>query len=97
MGELEYLVGYKIKYDLTKMILKIYQPDLINNTTQYFNKDVKSLISFNNPDTPHQGIVRNKETDKKISYDLQNRYSSGVVSLLYLFKHSQPELSNAVR
>ena len=34
MGELEYLVGYKIKYDLTKMILKIYQPDLINNTTQ---------------------------------------------------------------
>ena len=33
----------------------------------------------------------------KLSYDLQKRYRSGVGSLLYILKHSRPELSNAVR
>ena len=51
---------------------------------------------FNTPFTPHKGIMRSKETDKKIPYDLQKRYRSGVGSLIYLFKHSQTELSKAV-
>ena len=37
MGELEELVGYTINRDLTKMILGIYQPDLINKMNQLFN------------------------------------------------------------
>ena len=53
MGELEELVGYDIKHDLTKMTLNIYQPHLINNMNQVFNKDVKSLMAFNDQDTSH--------------------------------------------
>ena len=37
MGELEEFIGCTIKRDLTKMNLKIYQPDLINKMTQVFN------------------------------------------------------------
>ena len=79
------------------MTLNIYQPDLINKMTQGFNEDMKSLITFNTPDTPHQGIVFNQETDTKISYGPQKRYRSGLGLLQYLSKYSQPELSNAVR
>ena len=53
-------------------------------------------MNFNTPDTPHQGIVRNQDTDTKIPHDLHQRYKSGVESLLYLVKHSQPKLSNTV-
>ena len=60
MGELEDFVGCMIKRDLTKMTLKISQPDQITNMTQGFNKGLKSRISFNTPDTPHKGIVSNK-------------------------------------
>ena len=36
------------------------QTDLINKMTQIFNEDVKSLMTFNTPATPHKGIVHNK-------------------------------------
>ena len=97
MGELEDFVGCTINWDLTKMTLNIYQSDLTTKVTQVFNKDVKSLMTFNTPDIPHKGIVRNQETDKTISYDIQKRCRSGVVLLLYLVKQSRPELSNTVR
>ena len=53
-------------------------------------------MTFNAPDTPHKFIVRNQETNTKISYYLQKRYRSSVGLLLYLVKHSRCELSNTV-
>ena len=54
-------------------------------------------MTFNTPDKPHKGIACNQEKDTNISYNLQNIYRSGVVSLIYLVKHLQPELYNTVR
>ena len=88
MVELEEFTGCTIKRDFANMILKISQPDLINKMIQVFNKDVKSIINSNTLARPYKNIVRNQETDTKISYDLQKRYSSGVGSLLYLVNHS---------
>ena len=97
MGELEDFVGCTIKRDLTKTTLNISQTDIINKKTQGFNEDVKSLMTFNNPATPHKDVVCNKYTDTSISYNLQKRYKSGVGLILYLLKHPRPELSNAIR
>ena len=47
MGELEDFLGYEIERGLTNKTLNIYQPHLITKITQGFNKDVKSLITFN--------------------------------------------------
>ena len=63
MGELEDFVGFTIKHDLTNTTLNISQPDTINKMTQVFNGDLKSLMTFNTPYTPHKGIVSNKKTD----------------------------------
>ena len=54
MAELEEFVGCTIKHDLTKTILKISQPDRITKMTQGFNEDIKSLMIFNTPATPHK-------------------------------------------
>ena len=45
--------------------------------TQVFNNDVKLLMTFNTPDTPHKGILLKQETGTKI----QNicRRDTGVV------------------
>ena len=96
MGELEDFVGFTIKHDLTNTTLNISQPDTINKMTQVFNGDLKSLMIFNTPATPNKRIVSNQQTDTKISYDIHKRYRSGISYLLYLVKHSQPELSNVV-
>ena len=96
IGELEDFLGCTIKHDLTKTTLNISQPDIINRTTQCFNKDMESLMTFNTPATPHKGILRNQETDTNISYDLQKIYRSGIGSLIYLVKHSRTKLSNVV-
>ena len=97
MGELEDFIVCMTKRELTKTNFNISQPDLINKTIQVFNKDVKSLMTFNNPATPHKDVVCNKYTDTIISYNLQKRYRSGVGLLLYLIKNSQLELYNSVR
>ena len=62
MGELEEFVRCMIKCELTKITFKIYQPHLIIKKTQVWNKDVKTLMIFNTPATPHKRIVRNQET-----------------------------------
>ena len=67
MSELEELIGCKIKRDLTKITLNISQLRITTKMTQVFNEDLKSLMNFNNPDTYHNGIVYNQETDTKIS------------------------------
>ena len=60
MGEIEYFIGCTIKHDLSKINLKISQPDLINKITQGFKEDMKSLMTFNTPSTPNKGIVRDQ-------------------------------------
>ena len=62
MGELEDLLWCTIKHDLVKIIFNISQPDLINKMTQGFNEDLKSIINFNTPATPHKDIVQNQQT-----------------------------------
>ena len=78
MVELEDFIGCMIKRDLTKTTINIFQPYLINKTTQGFNEDVKSLMTFNTPTTPHKVIVCNQEADTKILYNIHKRYRSGI-------------------
>ena len=79
---LEYFVECMIRNELTKMDLNIYQPHIITKITQGFNEELESLMTFNTPATPHNGIVHNQEADKQILNDIQKRYRSGVGLLL---------------
>ena len=60
MSELEEFIVCVIKRDLTNTTLNISQPDIINKMTQGFKGELKSLMTFNTPATPHNGIVSNQ-------------------------------------
>ena len=52
-------------------------------------------MAYKTPGTPHQTITR--DVAVKISDDDQKLYQSGVGMLLWLVKHSRPDIANAVR
>ena len=55
MVTLEEFVGCTITHDLYKMSIKISKLHLIAKMTQGFNSDIKLLMDFNTPATPHKG------------------------------------------
>ena len=66
MGELEYFIECMLKRDPTNTTLNISQPYIITNMTQIFKEDVKSLMTFNTPNTPHTMIVGYQEKYTKV-------------------------------
>ena len=57
MGKLEELVRLKIKLDVTKMTLHIFQLVLIVKITEGLNIYLDSLMIFSTPYVPHRGIA----------------------------------------
>ena len=77
-------------------IYKVTQPHLYDKIAEKF----KGLIckkKYRTPGTPGFKVVRPKPEDSNIKEEEQSMYKSGVGMILYLVKHSQPELANAMR
>jgi len=62
-----------------------------------FKIHITSDRIFKTPASPKTVIMRPQEGDPLISKERQSIYRSGVGMLLYLIKHSRPDLSNAIR
>jgi hypothetical protein len=75
----------------------ILQPHLLKHLTQKFGEEVGDLQEYSTPGTPRFRIVRPKEDTEKIGGELQARYRSGTGMLLFLVKHSHPDIANVVR
>ena len=97
MGPLKHFVGCHIIENETKDTIWIHQPKLLADLKQKFGKQVAGERVFNTPAAPRTMIMRPQEGDKLISPEMQTIFRSGVGMLLYLVKHSRPEISNAVR
>ena len=78
MGKTEEFVVCMVKHDLTKMILKIYQPCINTKTTKKFHEYADSLMKFNTSASLNKRIVSNQETYTKITNNSQKRYRSGI-------------------
>ena len=75
----------------------LHQPDLIKKLLMKFEKEIKDLKPYDTPAAAGTRIVRNQEDGTLLSDEEQSKYRSGVGSLLYLLKHSRPEMSNSIR
>jgi hypothetical protein len=73
------------------------QPHLIKNLKNSFGEMVKGLQKYLTPGTPGQGMIRPQEDVEKVPDEDHKAYRSGVGMLLYLVKHSRPDIANAVR
>jgi hypothetical protein len=97
MGEMEYFVGCRIIEDKSQKTIWIHQPKLLTNLSKHFDDVVSQTRSTHTPAAPRTSIVRPTPGDPLITPEEQRRFRTGVGMLLYLVKHSRPDISNAVR
>ncbi len=98
LGPMKHFVGCHIMKDGKKNGLYIHQPKLLKHLDENFGKLIGEISrTYRTPAGPKTTIMRPEKGDTLISVDKQTTYRSGVGMLLYLVKHSRPEISNAVR
>ncbi len=73
------------------------QRRMIKKIIKTCGDDVKGLKVYKTPGTPGFIVARPQEDDPVVSDDMQAHYRSSVDMLLYLVKHSRPDILNAVR
>jgi hypothetical protein len=77
--------------------MKLIQPDMINKLEEVFGDSVSETRETQIPMGPGTSIERPADNEMKLDQDQQKEFRSGVEMLLYLVKHSRPDISNAVR
>jgi len=92
---IEDFIGCNIKREGNKILLS--QPDLIKKMIEKFENKIENMKEYETPAPASSHIVRCTEEEDGLTEDEQKDFRSGVGSLLYLLKHSRPELSNSVR
>ena len=80
--------------DKTKAVLR--QPHLIKTLEEDFGEMVKGMANYRTPGTPGKGLIRGNAT-VDVSKEKHKVYRSGTGKLLYLVKHTRPDIANAVR
>ena len=97
LGKLENFLGCKIIENKAKDTIYIQQPKLIKNLKSTFKKYVENMKVHKTPAGPKTSILRPQKGDPLISPEKQKLFRSGVGMLLWLVKHSRPDINNAVR
>ena len=88
-------IGCSIERTGNKIFLS--QPDLITKLLAKFEHELRDLQEYLTPAPQGARVILCEENESILNSEMQSRYQSGVGSLLYLLKHSRPELSNCVR
>jgi hypothetical protein len=76
---------------------KLVQPDMIKKIEKEFGESVALSREISIPMGPGSTVERPNQDEPRISDAEQKDFRSGVGMLLYLVKHSRPDISNAVR
>ena len=79
----------------------IHQPHIYDHLKEKFlpiiTRPSGQLKIYTTPGTPNYRVLRTQPDDATLSNEQQKIYRSGVGILLYLVKHSRPDLSNPTR
>ena len=73
------------------------QPHLLKNLRAKFWDHVKNLQVYRTPGTPGNGLMRPLDKKPKVTVEVHMMYRSGVGMLLFLVKHTRPDIANPVR
>ena len=95
--ELKDYLSCKIHYDEGKKSAVLIQEDLLRKMNKKFGDMVKNLTTYKMPGTPSVGLTCPEDKSWIIDAGGHATYHSGVGMLLYLAKHTRPDIANAVR
>ena len=98
LGRMDEYIGCTVKMNQDGSCTLI-QPDMIKKIERDFGADVSTERDTTSPMAPQKMVVRPNidEGEAVLDSDQQTAYRSGVGMMLYLVKHSRPDLCNAVR
>jgi len=96
-GPIDEYVGCKIVSNTDRTKVWLTQPDLIKKLEGKFGPTVAGMQRYATPAGPGEIIMRPQDPSELIDVMEQYDFRSGVGMLLYLVKHSRPDISNAVR
>ena len=71
--------------------------NLLENLEKKFGNYAQHMRNTKTSGTPNFGIVCLTKYDEKILLEKEKQCCSGVRMLLYLVKHSHPDIANAIR
>jgi hypothetical protein len=96
VGELQEYVGVTVEKRQDGSIV-MSQPDTITKIQKKFGKELELIKQVKSPAAASDVVMRPQEESEKINDDKQGLYRSGVGMLLWLTKHTRPDIANAVR
>jgi hypothetical protein len=70
---------------------------MVKKIEKTFGEEVANLKAYETPGTPRFKIKRPEEGEELLSEELQSRYRTGIGQIMFLIKHSRPDLMSAVR
>ena len=94
-GRLDDYLSCEITLDRKENLGWIHQPHLITKLEKKFGDYANSLQVYKTPGTPGIGTLRNPKT--VVDEEKHALHCSGVGMLLYLVKHTCPDIATAVR
>ena len=94
-GQLNDYLGCIVKF--VDKEARIHQPHPLKKLENKFSPLTKELRNSKLPCAPGLNLMRPKENEEMIDDKKQHDYRSGVGMLLYLTKHTRPDIANAVR
>jgi hypothetical protein len=97
LGKLENFIGCKLIENKEKDTIWIYQLKSFKHLEQTFGHLLQDVREYKSPAAAKTTIVRTQPGDQLITPEQQKLYRSGVGMLLYLVKHSRPDISNSTR
>ena len=99
VGDLKEYVGCTTHFENGKggKVCYLTQPDIIKKMVKKFGNEFSKMGSYKIPSGPGYIAVRPKEDNVKLTGELQKTFRSGVGTLLYLVKHSRPDIANSIR
>jgi len=86
-----------IQMDLETVTGWIGQPHMVKKIEKTFGKEVTNVQNYTAPGTPGFKLVKASEESEMIDDDLQSRFRTGAGQLMFLIKHSRPDLMSGVR
>eukprot|EP00804_Cyclotella_cryptica_P006706 CCRYP_008640-RA/>CCRYP_008640-RA protein AED:0.60 eAED:-0.00 QI:0/0/0/0.2/1/1/5/0/1261 len=95
VGKVKDYIGCKLDISSDGTSLKMTQPVLVQSLSDEF-EDIPQGRAILVPAKPGN-ILTKCENSPKLSPEKHSRYRTGVGKLLYLTKHSRPDIANAVR
>ena len=96
VGEVVDYIGCKVEVDQKEHSVKFTQPVLVQSLADEF-EDIPQGIDPLTPAKPGDILLKSSDEKYHLDKEKHTRYRTGVGKLLYLAKHSRPDIANAVR